>query len=172
MPIHEYACDKCKKILSFFIRNPAAEKQPVCPHCGNTDLTRRMSTFAVVSSHKTSDAAPGGAAGDDSGDDMSPAQAKKLEQLMKKMEKNIDKIDENDPRQIGRFLREFGDATGEDLGPEFNEAVGRLEAGEDPEKVEEQLSEVFGDEGEEGGMGGGGPYGPGGYSRDSQLYDL
>jgi hypothetical protein len=89
---------------------------------------------------------------------------------MNEMGSDIDKIDENDPRQIGRFLRKFGEATGENLGPEFKEAVGRLEAGEDPEKVEEELSEAFGGEGEEGDGGGG--YGGGGYTRDNTLYDM
>ena len=47
-------------------------------------------------------------------------------------------------------------------------AIKRLEAGEDPEKIEEDMGDVFGDMmgGEDGGGGGGG-----GYTRDSGLYD-
>ena len=54
---------------------------------------------------------------------------------------------------------------------ELDVAIKRLEAGEDPEKIEEDMGDVLGDlmggPEEEGGMGGGG----GGYTRDSGLYD-
>jgi len=53
---------------------------------------------------------------------------------------------------------------------EFDVAIKRLEAGEDPEKIEQDMGDVLGDF-----MGGeeGGPGGPGGaYSHDSGLYDM
>jgi len=180
MPIYEYACPHCRKIMNFFVRTFGAAENPACPRCGRNDLERLMSRFAVKTSPKARGPAAepaagggaadfGGGAGDGPGDG-SPAEEARFEHLMDTMGSDIDKIDENDPRQIGRFLRKFGEAAGEDLGPEFREAVGRLEAGEDPEKVEEQLSQAFGDDaagdgGEDG--GGGGPY-----SRDDTLYDL
>ena len=166
MPIHEFACPDCRKIMSFFVKSMSPDKKPSCPHCGRRDLERRMSRFAVKKSAKGRSAA-----GDISGkgpDAMSGPQARRLERFMEKMSADIDKIDENDPRQIGRFLRQFGEVSGEDLGPEFNEAVSRLEAGEDPEKIEEDLAEAFG-EGEEG-TGGAGSSAP--YHRDDTLYDL
>lgn len=172
MPIHEYSCPDCRVILNFLVRSLSSDKKPACPHCGREGLERKMSSFAVKTGRKSEDAGPAAGEGGAGGlDDMSPAQARKLERLMQKMEKNIDKMDENDPRQMGRFLREFGEASGEELGPEFREAVGRLEAGEDPEQVEARLSEMFG---EEEGMdaGGFGGAGPGGYTRDKTLYDL
>jgi len=54
---------------------------------------------------------------------------------------------------------------------EFDVAIKRLEAGEDPEKIEEDMGDVLGDfmGGEEGGPGG---PGGGGYSHDSGLYDM
>ena len=65
-------------------------------------------------------------------------------------------FDENDPKSIGRFMRkmmrEMGDE-GDDLGPEFEEVVDRLEAGQDPESIEREvpaLAEGLGDSG--GGM--------------------
>ena len=45
-------------------------------------------------------------------------------------------LDENDPKSLARFMRKMASETGEDLGPEFDEVVGRLEAGEDPESIE------------------------------------
>lgn len=174
MPIREYACHGCRKILSFLVRG-AEDKEPVCPHCGAGDLEKVMSRFAVKTTGKSRapkpDSGVGGPALDAGGGEgePSPEQERRMETLMDQMGRDLDKIDENDPRQIGRFLRKFGEASGEDLGPEFREAVGRLEAGEDPEKVEEQLSEAFGggeDEGDAAGAGGG-PY-----TRDETLYDM
>jgi hypothetical protein len=37
--------------------------------------------------------------------------------------------------------------TGEDMGPEFDEVVGRLEAGEDPESIEKGMPGLEGDAG-------------------------
>ena len=53
---------------------------------------------------------------------------------------------------------------------EFDIAIKRLEAGEDPEKIEADMGDVLGDfmGGEEGGAPGGGG---GGYTHDSGLYD-
>jgi len=43
--------------------------------------------------------------------------------------------------------------SGEDMGPEFDEVVGRLEKGEDPEKIEQSMGDLFGSD-EMGGPGG------------------
>jgi len=59
-------------------------------------------------------------------------------------------LDENDPKSLARFMRKMAGETGEDLGPEFEEVVGRLEAGEDPESIEQSMPDLAG----EGGMGG------------------
>jgi len=55
-------------------------------------------------------------------------------------------LDEDDPRSIARWMRTMSQETGEDLGPEFDEMVGRLEAGEDPEEIERSLGDL-GDQG-------------------------
>jgi hypothetical protein len=51
-------------------------------------------------------------------------------------------LDENDPRSLGRWMRKMSQEMGEELGPEFNEIVGRLEAGEDPEEIEKSMPEL------------------------------
>ncbi len=55
-------------------------------------------------------------------------------------------LDENDPRALGRFMRKMAQESGEDLGPEFDEVVGRLERGEDPEQIEKSMGDLFGDD--------------------------
>jgi hypothetical protein len=73
------------------------------------------------------------------------------------------------------MMRKMQEAMPADMMPkEMNEAIRRLESGENPEKIEEDMGEVF-DQfmGEEaGGPGGMGPMGSGSYSRDGGLYDM
>ena len=91
---------------------------------------------------------------------------------MREMERNMAHLDENNPKHMAHMMRKMQEAMPADMMPkEMNEAIRRLESGEDPEKIEEDMGEVFdqfiGDE--EGGMGG---RGSGGYSRDGGLYDM
>ena len=51
-------------------------------------------------------------------------------------------LDENDPKSVGRFMRKMSSEMGEDLGPEFDEVVGRLESGEDPESIEAEMPDM------------------------------
>ena len=60
---------------------------------------------------------------------------------------NLPDFDENDPRSLGRWMRKMSAETGEDLGPEFDEVVGRLEAGENPEEIEKSMPELMGEGG-------------------------
>jgi hypothetical protein len=55
-------------------------------------------------------------------------------------------VDENDPKSIARFMRKMGDQMGgEDLGPEFDEMVNRMEAGESPEDIEKSMPGLGGE---------------------------
>jgi putative FmdB family regulatory protein len=126
MPIYEYLCGKCNVIYSFFIRSIGGASSPHCPKCGNTDLKRVLSSFSTGRKGSNSQSA------DSPGDGMP----------------DLSGIDENDPRSVARAIRSMADEMGEDLGPELSEAIGRLEAGEDPEKIERDMDEAgFGGEG-------------------------
>ncbi|MBN1180128.1 MAG: zinc ribbon domain-containing protein [Anaerolineae bacterium] len=127
MPIYEYRCQDCQRRVSIFWRtfSEAEGGDPVCPRCGGTHLTRLVSRVRMIrASGNLMDA-----------DDPS----------------FLDNFDENDPRSMGRMMRQMADETGEDLGPEFEEVVGRLESGEDPEAIEKSMPELLGDEGVGGG---------------------
>jgi hypothetical protein len=56
---------------------------------------------------------------------------------------------ENDPRALGKMMRKMGNEMGEEAGPEFNEIVDRLEAGQSPEDIEKAIPDL---EGRAGGM--------------------
>ena len=45
MPIYEYACMDCKKLVTRFVRNVAKDR-PACPECGGKKIHRVMSSFA------------------------------------------------------------------------------------------------------------------------------
>ena len=81
-------------------------------------------------------------------------------------------MDENNPRHMAHMMRKMKDLMPEGSVPkELDVAIKRLEAGEDPEKIEQDMGDVLGDlmggPDEDGGMGGGG----GAYTKDSGLYD-
>jgi hypothetical protein len=45
-------------------------------------------------------------------------------------------VDEDDPRSVARWARRMGRELGEDMGPEYDEMIDRMEAGEMPDDVE------------------------------------
>ena len=68
---------------------------------------------------------------------------------------------------MAHLMRKMKDAMPPGTMPkELDIAIKRLEAGEDPEKIEAEMGDVFGDM--EGGPAGGGAAG---YSKDAGLYD-
>lgn len=71
---------------------------------------------------------------------------KQLEKAMMSLAGEMEGIDENDPRQMARFMRKFSDSTGMKLGDGFEEAMRRLEAGDDPERIEEEMGALFDEE--------------------------
>ena len=56
----------------------------------------------------------------------------------------LDGLDE-DPKALGQMMRKLGSETGEDLPPEFDEVVDRLEAGQSPEEIESALPDLGAD---------------------------
>ena len=99
----------------------------LCTRCGSAKLTRLMSRVRVLRGADASDSALG-PQGDVDG------------ALLGEMEN----LNENDPRALGRFMRKMAAETGEDLGPEFGEVIGRLEKGEDPERIESEMGDLMG----------------------------
>jgi putative FmdB family regulatory protein len=137
MPIYEFYCHKCNTIYSFFSRTINTEKIPNCPKCKRVKLKRQMSVFAKVSGGKEAAVA----------DDMPPIDDAKMEKAMAMLAGEADKINEDDPRQAAMLMRKLSDATGMNLGPGMEEALSRMERGEDPEKIEEEMGDLL--EGEE-----------------------
>ena len=175
MPIYEFACPKCRVIFSFLSKRLKPTHSPACPRCGGHRLEKQLSRFA----------APRGAqeattpALDAGGEPMPEIDEARIERAMGEMERDMEHLDENNPRHMAHMMKKMKDIMPPGTTPkELDVAIRRLEQGEDPEKIEADMGDVLGDflgpeeGGEESGPGGmGGMGGGGGYSRDSGLYD-
>lgn len=162
MPIYEFACPDCRKIFSFLSKSINPSRLPTCPKCGNKKLVKQMSTFAMTNGGKESgtDAEPGGS--------MPDLEDPRMERAMSELERDMEHMDENNPRHMAHLMKKMKDMMPAGSMPkEVDIAIKRLEAGEDPEKIEADMGDVFGEMMGSEGQGGGG----GGYSRDAGLYD-
>lgn len=130
MPSYDYRCLNCKRRFEIFM--PFSEygnREVFCTHCGSANIQRRIGRIRVLRSE------------DSRFEDMAdPAMLDGLE---------------DDPRAMGRMMRKMSAEMGEDLGPEFNEVIGRLEAGQSPEEIEAAVPDI-GSMAEGGGDFGGG----------------
>lgn len=71
----------------------------------------------------------------------------RLEGAMESVFGGLDEGAEENPRQMARLLRRFGEAAGLEAGPRMEEMLRRLEAGEDPDALESEMGEgAAGDE--------------------------
>jgi hypothetical protein len=55
-------------------------------------------------------------------------------------------INEDDPRQAAQVMRKLSEMTGLKMGKGMEEAIERMEAGEDPEKIEEEIGDLIEEE--------------------------
>lgn len=164
MPIYEFACPKCRKIFSFLSKRMNPDRSPVCPKCGNKKLEKQVSRFAMT--RGLAEPSATGDAGDEGA--MPGMDDPRIARAMAEMERDMEHLDENNPKHMAHMMRKMKDIMPAGMMPkELDIAIKRLEAGEDPEKIEADMGDLLGDlmGGEEGGMGGGG------YSKDEGLYD-
>lgn len=98
MPIYEYECRDCRRIVSLLVLRPSAAEAPRCPRCRGAGLTRVMSRFATPKSEEA-----------------------RLESFADSAD--FGDVDENDPASVARFMKKMGREMGEDVGEDFEEAV-------------------------------------------------
>src|SRR5439155_5034356 len=93
----------------------------------------------------------------------------RIERAMMELERDMEHMDENNPKHMAHMMRKMKDIMPAGSVPkELDTAIKRLEAGEDPERIEQDMGDLLGEfmGGEESGMDG-----SGGYTHDSGLYD-
>jgi len=162
VPVYEFLCRRCNRIYSFHSFRVTTERVPRCPKCGASDLTRVPSRFGV--SGRRAGPTGGAGGGEGAGPDLEDP---RVEREMMRFASELEHMDENDPRQMAAAVRRMTELAGERITPAMEEMIRRLEAGEDPEKVEEELGDALEEEmGEEGGGGLSEP------ERDDGLYPM
>ena len=163
MPIYEFYCDECNTIFSFFSKTINTDKIPHCPKCKTKPLERRMSSFAFT-----------GRAKEEGDMDDLPIDEGKMERAMQMLAGEAENINEEDPRQAANLMRKLTDMTGLELGSGMEEALRRMERGEDPEQIEAEMGDLLENEdpfqlaARKGGVLAGRPA----PKRDETLYDL
>lgn len=167
MPIYEYACPECRVIFNFLSKRINPDRLPTCPKCGNKKMTKQVSRFAMSRKLKEPAAKTEAEGGEPP---MPDFEDPRVERAMMEMERDMEHMDENNPKHMARMMRKMKDLMPPGTMPkELDVAIKRLEAGEDPEKIEADMGDLLGDfmggPEEEDGMGGGA------YSHDSGLYD-
>lgn len=135
MPVYEFYCGDCHVLFNFLSRRVDAVRRPPCPRCGRPELDRQVSRFAISRNRPEPDA-------DGLPTGMDEA---KMEQAMMALAGEMEGMAENDPKAMASFMRRFTELTGMSLGEEAREAMRRLEAGEDPEQIEAEMGDLFGD---------------------------
>jgi putative FmdB family regulatory protein len=130
MPIYEFYCEACHTVYSFFAKTVNTDKRPDCPDCGRSELERQVSLFATTGEAKE----PGDT------DDL-PVDGSKMEQAMESLAGEAATLNEDDPRQAAQLMRKLSHETGLQYGSGIEEALGRMEAGEDPETIEAEMGD-------------------------------
>jgi putative FmdB family regulatory protein len=132
MPIYEFYCERCNTIFNFYSRSINTTKQPLCPRCRKQRLRRFLSTFSVLRDSSQGES-----------EEPLPFDEQKMEQAMGALAREADTIDEDDPRQAANVMRRLSEMAGLPLGKGMKEAIGRMEAGEDPDKIEEEMGDIL-----------------------------
>ena len=117
MPNYEYRCLDCHRRFDILMTYSEYEhKQVKCPHCDSPHIQRKIGRVRVAHSSES-----------------------QLENMADP--DNLAGL-EDDPRSLGKMMRNMSSELGEDMGPEFNEVVGRLESGETPDQIEKSMPDL------------------------------
>ena len=121
MPTYDFICNSCSQRFDVFMTFAEYGKKTVtCAHCGSRDVRRRITKVRIAKS-------------EDSRMDSMADEFSGFEGL------------ENDPKAMGKMMRKMGKEMGEDVPPEFDEVVNRLESGQSPEEIESSMPDLGGD---------------------------
>jgi len=132
MPIYEFYCERCNTIFNFYSKSINTTKQPLCPRCRKETLKRFLSTFSVLRDFSKGE-----------NEEPLPFDEQKMESAMSALARETDAIGEEDPRQAASLMRRLSEMAGLPLGKGIKEAIERMEAGEDPDKIEEEMGDIL-----------------------------
>ncbi len=122
MPTYDFTCLNCQQRFDVTMSyREYGIKLVTCIHCGSGNVRRRMTKVRIAKSEDS------------------------------RMESMIDESAleglEKDPQALGRMMKKMGKEMGEDIPPEFDDVVDRLEAGQSPEEIESAMPDLGADAG-------------------------
>lgn len=121
LPIYSYHCNDCQHRFALRLSYEEYGKNKArCPHCNSQDVQRQIGRIRFARSEES-----------------------RLDNLADPA--NLEGL-EDDPKALGRMMRQMSGELGEDLGPEFDEVIDRLESGQSPDEIEDALPDLGGDE--------------------------
>lgn len=117
MPTYTYRCQECHHRFEILLTYAEYDHAKVtCPVCNSENVRRRIGKVRIARTEES-----------------------RIEDMIDPAK--LDGI-EDDPKALGRLMRQMGNEMGEDAGPEFEEVVSRLEKGQDPEQIEKEMPEL------------------------------
>ena len=122
MPTYDFICNNCNQRFDLFLTFAEYGKKAVkCVHCSSKNVRRRMTKVRIAKSEET---------------------------RMESMADDFSGFEglEDDPKAMGQMMRKMGKEMGEDLPPEFDEVVDRLESGQNPEDIEKAIPDLGGED--------------------------
>ncbi len=125
MPLYDYLCLDCHHRFEMYMSYAEYGTRSVqCPHCQSSRVRRRLPRVRLAKSEED-----------------------RIESLADEFsDPNILEGLEEDPRAMGRFMRKMSQELGEEVPPEFDEVVERLEKGQKPEEIEKEIPELGSEE--------------------------
>ena len=137
MPIYEFYCPDCHMLFNFLSKTVNTTTCPECPKCKKCTLERQVSSFSMT----------GKAKGGDDVEDL-PIDEAKMERAVTELAGEAENISEDNPRDAVKLMRKFSHMTGIEYGEGMEEALKRMESGDDIEDIEADMGDLMG-EGEE-----------------------
>ena len=118
MPTYDFICNDCKQRFDVFLTfSEYGKKTVTCVHCNSRNVRRRMTKVRIAKSEES-----------------------RMENMADEFS-GFEGMEEN-PQAMGRMMRKMGKEMGEELPPEFNEVVDRLEKGQSPEEIEKEVPDL------------------------------
>src|SRR5919107_1387216 len=123
MPTYDFICNTCNQRFDIFLTYSEYGKKTVkCSHCGSKNVRRRMTKVRIAKSEES-----------------------RLDSITDEFS-GFEGL-EDDPKAMGQMMRKMGKEMGEELPPEFDEVVDRLESGQGPEDIEKAIPDLGGETG-------------------------
>jgi len=130
--MYEFYCHKCNTIFTFFSKTVNTDKIPQCPKCEENTMRRMVSPFAITGRKDSPE----------NDDAHFPVDENTMGNAFESLAADIENCNEDDPKQAAQLMRKFSEMTGLKLGDKMEDAVSRMEAGEDPDEMENEIGEI------------------------------